>query len=71
MTNLHYLKIIEPKSFIQNFKTKEEFLDWLAIGTYQDLLATLEAFEDAELYEYCDLIQTEIIGLKKGRRNTL
>lgn len=55
-----YLEIIEPNKIITNFETIEDFEEWLELGTKEDLLATLKAFEEAELYEYCQIILNRV-----------
>ena len=52
-----YIQIINPKYLIKYFKTQERFEEWLMLGTKQDLLCTLKAFEKEEMYEQCILIK--------------
>ena len=40
--------------------SKQEFIEWLQLGTKEDLQSCLDAFLDCELYEYCVLIKQEI-----------
>ena len=56
MINEVYEKLIEPKNIRSHFKSIEEFESWLEIGTIDDLKCTLNAFEDAEMYEDCAII---------------
>ena len=43
MINLTYEKIIDPVEFIKNFKNEKEFIDWLSLGTVEDIEACLKA----------------------------
>ena len=52
--------IKEPAFFINQFKDKAEFREWLIEGSIEDLECTLKAFEKAELYEYCAMIKEMI-----------
>ena len=56
MINEAYEKLIEPKNIRSHFKSIEEFESWLETGTIEDLKCTLKAFEDAEMYEDCVII---------------
>ena len=56
MINSIYEKIIEPKNIRSHFKSIEEFKSWLETGTIEDLKCTLKAFENAEMYEDCVII---------------
>ena len=56
MINEVYEKLIEPKNIRSHFKSIEEFERWLETGTIEDLKYTLNAFEDAEMYEDCVII---------------
>lgn len=56
MINEAYEKLIEPKNIRIYFKSTEEFESWLETGTIEDLKCTLKAFEDAEMYEDCVII---------------
>lgn len=55
-----YENITDPTEFVKNFKSKQEFIEWLDLGTPEDVECTLEAFEAAELYEYCQIIKDYI-----------
>lgn len=55
-----YEHLISPEIFIKNFKGKDEFRVWLRKGCINDLKATLKAFENSGMFEYCDIIQAEI-----------
>ena len=56
MINEAYEKLIEPKNIRSHFKSIEEFESWLKTGAIEDLKCTLKAFEDAEMYEDCLII---------------
>lgn len=56
MINEAYENIIDPKNIRSQFKSIEEFESWLETGTIDDLKCTLNAFEDAEMYEDCVII---------------
>jgi len=45
-----------PKSFVLTFIDMSEFRQWCEQGSKEDLKCTLKAFEEAELYEYCAII---------------
>lgn len=52
-----YLDFIHPTNFIQTFSTEREFIDWLLLGSREDIECCLQAFEEAEEYEWCVVIQ--------------
>ena len=56
MINTLYLQLIEPENIRSHFKTNDEFISWLETGTIEDLKCTLKAFENAEMYEDCVII---------------
>lgn len=56
MINSLYKQIIDPKNIRSQFKSEQEFISWLETGTIEDLKCTLKAFEDAEMYEDCLII---------------
>lgn len=58
-----YLAIINPKRLLQSFETRQSFEDWLDLGTREDLIFTLKAFEEQELYEICLIIKNKILSL--------
>ena len=58
-----YEDFTDPNVIINYFKTDEQFIEWLELGTIEDLQWALIAFEDCELYEYCAKIK-EIIDKK-------
>ena len=58
--NLLYEFLTNPEELIKNFKTDLEFIDWLKLGTKEDLIYTLKAFEESEMYKYCTLIKERI-----------
>jgi hypothetical protein len=51
-----YFDSKRPESFVTTFKDNAEFRQWCEEGSKEDLRCTLKAFEDAELYEYCVII---------------
>lgn len=63
MINEAYLQISNPTNLVANFETKESFENWLDLGTKKDLECALKAFEDCELYEYCEIIKNKIINI--------
>lgn len=56
MINEAYENIIQPQNVRDQFKTTEEFISWLETGSKEDLVCTLLAFEDSEMYEDCNTI---------------
>ena len=52
-----YLNLIEPTNWIQTFSTENEFIDWLLLGSREDIECSLKAFEEAEEYRWCSVIQ--------------
>ena len=56
MINEAYENIIDPKNIRYQFKSEQEFISWLEIGTIEDLKCTLKAFENTEMYEDCLII---------------
>lgn len=63
--NNAYNDLIQPNKLIHHFKTDEEFVQWLFYGEILDLYATLRAFEDEEMYEYCAMIR-DVIRYKES-----
>lgn len=59
-----YFNLITPNRLIQLLNSNEKFIEWLDDGTLQDLQYTLEAFEEDELYEYCEVIK-QVMDRKK------
>lgn len=57
--------LLKPSNFVKNFKSNQEFREWLETGSVEDLEFTLKAFEHDEAYEYCPLI-LEVIKEKNG-----
>lgn len=55
-----YLKLIEPENLIQHI---DDFEAWCASGDKESLQAALAAFEVAELFEHCLIIQKHINNL--------
>ena len=72
MINETYEKLIEPKNIRSQFKSVEEFKSWLETGTIEDLKCTLKAFEDAEMYEDCVIINNlvKMQGTNKNGSNS-
>ena len=54
-----YIDLINPTVLIEHFEDEDDFLDWLRIGTVEEMGWALKAFEAAELYRYCKLIKDE------------
>ena len=55
-----YLDLIQPSKLIQHFPTDMEFVEWLNLGTTDELQWCLKAFERAELFSHCALIKQQI-----------
>lgn len=55
-----YEYITHPRNLLKYFKTREDFIKWLDLGSKEDLEYALEAFEKEELYEYCVIIRDKI-----------
>lgn len=55
-----YLDLIQPEKLIQHFPTDMEFVEWLTLGTADELQWCLKAFEEAELFSHCTLIKQQI-----------
>jgi hypothetical protein len=53
---ISYQSIINPLNFIKIFKDAAAFRLWCEEGSKEDLRCTLKAFEEAELYEHCAII---------------
>ena len=66
ITQEAYLELIKPINIYNSFKTEECFINWLEKGTIQDLNCTLQAFEQAELYEQC-IIVNKVIKQRHGQ----
>lgn len=56
----YYEQIIDPVNFIKNFPDAQGFRMWAENGGILDLHAAIDAFLDAELYEYCAIMQDVI-----------
>lgn len=52
-----YLNLIEPQNLIEHI---QDFEAWCASGDKESLKAALAAFEVAELFEHCAIIQRYI-----------
>lgn len=57
-----YNELFAPNLFVKYFKSKQEFRQWCEEGTKEDLQCTLKAFEDAEEYEHCKIINEVLKG---------
>ena len=55
-----YMDLIQPEKIIQHFSTDIEFVEWLNLGTADELQWCLKAFERAELFSHCQLIKQQI-----------
>lgn len=55
-----YLDLIQPSKLIQQFPTDIEFVEWLQLGTRDELQWCLRAFERDELFSHCILIKRQI-----------
>tara|TARA_R110002049_G_C9011343_1_gene550662 strand:+ start:409 stop:606 length:198 start_codon:yes stop_codon:yes gene_type:complete len=58
--NKAYEKLVDPATLVGHLGNKDQFGKWCDLGTKQDLIATLQQFEDAELYEHCEIILNKI-----------
>ena len=47
---------VPPQVFVIGFNTVKEFEDWANEQCFSDLREILEIFEEAEMYEYCDIL---------------
>jgi len=57
--------MLKPSNFVKNFETKEDFIEWANEGEVEDVQFALKAFEDDEMYEYCQILK-EVIESKNG-----
>jgi len=64
-----YIELIKPNLFVSQFKDKAEFCKWCEEGTKEDLQCTLKAFEDAEAYEWCSIINEVLKGKEYESKN--
>jgi hypothetical protein len=55
-----YNGMVKPAVFIAQFTDMQDFTEWVKLGSKRDLECTLKAFEGAELYEYCQIINTHL-----------
>ena len=51
---------IEPQKLISNFKDEKDFINWLSMGSLEDIQCTLKVFEKAEMYRVCGIIKKYI-----------
>jgi len=59
-----YDDLTKPANIRAHFKTEEEFVWWLEMGSSSDLDHVLKVFENEEIYEDCVLI-LQMINEKK------
>lgn len=55
-----YIDLINPSVLIEHFETEEDFIDWLRIGTVEEMGWALKAFLKEELYGHCAIIKREM-----------
>lgn len=55
-----YIDLINPSVLIEHFETEEDFIDWLRIGTVEEMGWALKAFLKEELYSHCAIIKREM-----------
>ena len=55
-----YIDLVNPKVLLEHFESEEDFIDWLRIGTVEEMGWALKAFEKEELYKHCAIIKKEI-----------
>jgi hypothetical protein len=55
-----FKEFIQPENLITLFENDQEFIDWLRIGTVEEMGWALKVFEKSELYRHCDLIKKEM-----------
>ena len=55
-----YLDLIQPKRLVEYFPSDIEFVEWLQMGTNDELQWCLKAFERDELFSHCILIKKQI-----------
>ena len=55
-----YLDLIQPKRLVEYFPSDIEFVEWLQLGTTDELQWCLKAFERDELFSHCILIKKQI-----------
>lgn len=53
--------IIEPSNLYSLFEDENEFIQWLRLGTVEDLKHTLLVFVDAQMFYQIQLILKEIV----------
>lgn len=58
--NKVYKELIKPINILREIGTRDKFIDWVGQGSREDLVATLKAFEESELFEECVIIQSRI-----------
>lgn len=55
-----YYELIEPTNFRKVIGNEDQFIEWVEMGTKEDLISALKEFENAELYEDCIIIKKYI-----------
>jgi len=55
-----YIDLVNPSVLIEHFENDSEFLDWLRLGTVEEMGWALKAFIKEELYYHCSLIKKEM-----------
>jgi hypothetical protein len=53
----HAFNLIQEPSNVRNFIKDSDFIEWLNLGSIADLNAALDAFQDAQMFEDCVIIQ--------------
>jgi len=60
-----YIDLVNPTILIEHFEDDKDFLDWLRMGTIEEMGWALKAFVREELYHHCNLIKKEMKDAKK------
>jgi len=55
-----YQGLIDPKELVKNFKTDQEFIDWLYIGERELWHDVWVVFMEADMEHYRDLVLKEL-----------
>jgi hypothetical protein len=54
----HAFNLIQEPSNVREILSKDsDFIEWLNLGSIADLNAALDAFQDAQMFEDCVIIQ--------------